>query len=217
MFDGRRVYLVRLTRCDRGGVRGEAMEARSPQPLDPVITLAFGCVRPGPFQEILRHGTELGVSRFVPILSSRTSRRPEGEKPRWRAVVESASAQSGRAELPKVESPMSLEAFVHQVTDVTAKFVLSTVTSAPDFFSALCAEGRSPLVLLVGPEGGFERSEEEQAVNAGFRPVRLGPGVLRTETAAMAAVALTVSWWEWVKAGRQRSSDVPSGRLVDPE
>ena len=68
--DGTRDYLIRLTSCNRGAVQGTVIESGSPvKPEGIEITLGFSTVRPGPVQEILRHGTELGVSRFVPILS----------------------------------------------------------------------------------------------------------------------------------------------------
>ncbi len=216
VFDGKQEYLVRLSRSDREGVCGEVMATRPPRHQEPLIVLAFGCVRPGPFQEILRHGTELGVSRFVPILSRRTSRRPEEGKSRWRSVVASAAAQSGRTGLPVVESPVSFTSFVTSVQESSAKFILSPASTVPDLFSDLCSEGRSPLVLLVGPEGGFEPSEEAQAVSAGFRPVRLGRGVLRTETAAMGAVAVAVSWWEVPTTIHDRSAEAPCGHSIDP-
>jgi 16S rRNA (uracil1498-N3)-methyltransferase len=203
VFDGRQEYLVQLTQSEQGGVRGEVVESRPTQSQGPLITLAFGCVRPGPLQEILRHGTELGVCRFVPILSRRTTRRPNEQKERWQTIAASAAAQCGRTDVPIIEPPTAFADFITGSWRASTNFILSTRTNAPDLLSNLGPERRSDIVLLVGPEGGFDSSEEDQAIGEGFQAVRLGRTVLRTETAAVAAVAVVVSWWERLRAGSE--------------
>ncbi|MEW6529590.1 MAG: RsmE family RNA methyltransferase [Thermodesulfobacteriota bacterium] len=196
IFDGGTRHLVRLARCERGEVAGEILSSREEAArTEPEITLAFGCVRPGPFQEILRHGTELGVSRFIPLLTRRTTRRTEATKARWNTVVASAAAQSGRSRIPAVEEPVSLVRFLERDWETDLKLVLSVNVAAQPLLTALSA-GISRVVLLVGPEGGLELSEEKEAGAAGFLPVGVGGGVLRTETAALASVAVIVNWYE---------------------
>lgn len=198
VFDGACEYLVRLI-GRRGGFKGEVIESQGAGRTEPEITLAFGCVRPGPLDEILRHGTELGVSRFVPIISRRTSRRPEERKQRWHAVVSSAVAQSGRIQVPSVDAPVSFEEFINQDHACDVRFILSAGQEAPPLLSALGSETLRMVTLLIGPEGGFDPPEEDAATRAGFSAVSLGFHVLRTETAAIGALAVIASRLDQVK------------------
>jgi len=195
VFDGGTKHLVRLARCERREVSGTILASREEEVRpEPEITLAFGCVRPGPFQEILRHGTELGVSRFIPLITGRTTRRGDAMKARWNLIVASAAAQSGRSRAPLVEQPVSLARFLDRHWDADLKLALSVNTAAQPLLAALSA-GISRVVLLVGPEGGLEPLEEKEAEAAGFLTVSVGAGVLRTETAALASVAVIVNWY----------------------
>lgn len=194
-FDGRYTHRVRLLGCEKRGVRGEILRTSPAEPHYPCqITLAFGCVRPGPFEEILRHCTELGVCRFVPILTSRTARRPDTRKNRWDAVVAAAAAQAGRATLPAVEAPTTLDTFLRQERK-GLKLILSTEPEATPLLGELQRSPFSQLVVLVGPEGGFEQTEEDRARTNGFSPVSLGLSRLRTETAAVVAVGAAALWF----------------------
>ena len=196
VLDGDREHVVRLTRSDREEVFAEVITSRAQgeqEGLD--VTLAFGCVRPGPFQEILRHGTELGVRRFVPVIARRTVRRPEHKKERWEHVIASAASQSGRTTLPLMESPVELERLIASKGDSQTRFVLSPDVAAQPLLESLEHQHPRALLLLVGPEGGFDKSEEERAVEQGFTRVGLGPGILRTETAAVVAVGVCVAWF----------------------
>jgi 16S rRNA (uracil1498-N3)-methyltransferase len=196
VLDGDRVHVVRLTRSDREEVCAEVISSRGQgdrEGLD--ITLAFGCVRPGPFQEILRHGTELGVRRFVPVIARRTVRRPERRKERWEHVIASAASQSRRTILPLMESPVDLEGLIASKGDSQTRLVLSPDAAARPLLESLEHEHPQALLLLVGPEGGFDKSEEKRAVEQGFKRVGLGPGILRTETAAVVAVGVCVAWF----------------------
>ena len=198
VFDGHREYLVRLTASGPREVRGEIIETREVvvgQALE--MTLAFSCVRPGPIEEILRHGTELGVSRFIPVLSRRTNRRPREKKQRWESIVASAAAQSGRVALPELTFPITFEEFMQIAALFGKGLLLSRSADAVPMPEILEQEPHDRLALLVGPEGGLDPVEEAMAVETGFIPVGLGPYVLRTETAALVAVGLAAMWFEW--------------------
>jgi len=211
VFDGACEYLARLVRF-QNGLRGEVIELQGSAPMMPKITLAFGCVRPGPLNEILRHGTELGVSKFVPLISLRTSRRPEERKQRWQAVVSSAAAQSGRIQVPEVEAPVSLRELLTRDHACERGFILSATAGVQPLIAALGSETMRSVILLVGPEGGFDPSEEEAARRAGFSAVSLGFRVLRTETAAIGALAVIVSWLDQTGSKpNDASADVMAG------
>ncbi len=109
LFNGGDIWLTRVLGSGGSLVELEVVEHRSaPNHAAARITLAFGCVRPGPMEQIFRHGTELGVARFVPLLTRRVTRRPGGKKDRWTRICAEASAQCGRTDVPGVSEPMTL-------------------------------------------------------------------------------------------------------------
>jgi len=198
VFDGVREYLVRLVGFHPGAVHGELVNVREPGCAEgPEITLAFGCIRPGPTEQILRHGTELGVSRFVPVLMARCSRRPLEQKQRWKSIVAAAFAQSCRVFVPEVEPPVPFASFIVRSDLPPTKVLLSPFSSAKPFLAILEEQALGPLIILLGPEGGMDPAEESSALEAGFMAAGLGPSVLRSETAAIAAVSIVTMWHDW--------------------
>jgi 16S rRNA (uracil1498-N3)-methyltransferase len=198
-FDGSREYLVELVLSGKGLTEGRIIEVRHTAAREQFeVVLAVSCVRPGPFEQVLRHGTELGVSRFIPVLSARTTRRPVATKGRWQAVVASAAQQSGRVSCPEVEPPLPLDDLLTRQLHGHYPLLLSRSDPAQPILRIVEAERPGRVILLIGPEGGFERAEEVKAFEAGFRPVSLGPGVLRTETAAVVAAGMLVLWFDSV-------------------
>ncbi len=199
--DGTRDYLIRLTACNRKAVQGTVIESRSLDTPDGIeIILAFSTVRPGPVQDILRHGTELGVSCFVPILSLRANRRPQVKKDRWSAIVASASAQSRRSIMPEIEAPVTLDRFIEQdARRNESRLLLSISPEATPILAALEALAPRKVAILSGPEGGMDPSEEKKAIDAGFQPVSLGRGILRSETAAVVAAGTILLWNDWLR------------------
>ncbi len=214
-FDSGSEYLVELTDVSRTGVKGRLIEEHTRARDDEMdIVIGFACVRPGPVEEILRHCTELGVRRFVPIISARANRRPGNPKQRWRTVVASATGQSGRTVLPDVEHPVSFEDFLEEYAGASTGILLSTSPSSHPLLVLLDREQPVRVVLLVGPEGGLDESEELHAVEKGFRRASMGSAILRTETAAVAATGLVAAWhrartWEMVLS--QDDEAVPNG------
>ncbi|MDQ7782594.1 MAG: RsmE family RNA methyltransferase [Desulfomonilaceae bacterium] len=197
VLDGQREYLVRLLRCRPTEVMGEIIEMTCEDIAESGrIILAFSCVRPGPMEEILRHGTELGVTRFVPLLSRRSNRRPTARKDRWEAVVGSAAAQSGRLEVPTVDAPIPLNEFLAEEPGTGCNVLLTTSTDGAPLLRLLDESRDSRVAILVGPEGGFTPVEETEAEEAGFVRSTLGPRVLRTETAAIVAAGIVTAWQE---------------------
>lgn len=163
-------------------------EAAPESPL--ALTLVQGISRGERMDLVMQKGTELGVARFVPVVTARSVVRPDARQAtrklaHWRSVVIAACEQSGRARLPDVEAPLALEAWL--ACPGAAQRVL--LESGAEPLATLQLEP-GPIELLIGPEGGLEPHEREQAVVAGYAPRALGPRVLRTETAALAAIAV---------------------------
>lgn len=195
-FDGLNSHSVMLIESSRERIQGRIVESRLEAPEGIGICLAFGCVRPGPVEEILRHGTELGVSVFIPLISDRANRKPQERKDRWYTVVKSASAQSGRITVPGVEPPVSFDQFLERDFGCDTSFLLSTDPNAEPLLELLRKRTPGRVMILVGPEGGFDSAEKSRAIDAGFLPVKLCRNVLRTETAALVAVGAVAMWYD---------------------
>lgn len=198
-FDGAGEHLVELTSLGRDSVRGLIRGPMIVHEEQGTITLAFACVRPGPMQEILRHCTELGVSTFVPLLTARSNRRPQEKKERWESIVTGASAQCGRVTVPRVLAPAPLEDFLRELEREQGMLLLSRADGTRPIWAALEDCAYKNVVLLVGPEGGLDESEEAMATAAGFLPISLGPATLRAETAAILASGAVVINREFAK------------------
>lgn len=139
----------------------------------------------------VQKAAELGVSVIQPIFSRRVAvkldaKRQSKRLAHWQAVAISACEQSGRARVPDVLEPLSLSDWL---TTECAGERLILVPDAPQKLSAFQPDG-DRVVLLIGPEGGFNDAEVQQACNAGCIAVSMGPRILRTETAGPVAMAL---------------------------
>lgn len=156
-----------------------------------VTTLVQGISRSDRMDLVVQKATELGVTHIVPITTERTVVRigaPQADRKfeHWHAIVIAACEQCGRNRLPKLRTPISLKSWLEAWQPAATALVLSTRASTR-LGAALGAAHQ--VDLLIGPEGGLTADEESAALAAGFRGVSLGPRVLRTETAAIAALA----------------------------
>lgn len=138
----------------------------------------------------IQKATELGVTEITPLTSERCELRLRGEEradkklEHWRRVAISACEQCGRNRLPIIHEPLALAEWQQRVT-ATLKLVLAPVHSG-----SLPDEISESVALLVGPEGGLSDNEITTARQHGFQPWQLGPRILRTETAPVAALAI---------------------------
>jgi len=164
-----------------------ARERESPLP----VTLAQGISRGERMDWVIQKATELGVARIAPLLTERSVVHLDAQQARkrvqhWTAIAIAACEQSGRTRVPKIESPLALQAFLDMGSE-GERIVLSPHGSRH------LAEIPTPLsaaTVLIGPEGGLAPAEAEAAVRAHFVPMRMGPRILRTETAAVCALTL---------------------------
>lgn len=156
------------------------------------IELIQGISRGQRMDYTLEKAAELGVDRVVPVVMERTQAAPAGERVEkkgrhWLGVLAAAAAQSGRTRVPELEPQSTFRQWLER-SDCSAHPHVLLDPDAPDSVHAL---GRPhALTLIAGPEGGFSPGEREAAYTAGCRGVRLGPRILRTETAAVAALAV---------------------------
>jgi len=169
------------------------------------LTLYHGLPRTRRFETALQMGTEIGVAAFVPMLCARTVARIKPEQApakaeRWQRIARAAARQCGRTRVPEVLAPMPWSAALEHFRGAGAPGVMPVVTlsrgaatSLRDCLRDLSAAGPlSALSLFIGPEGGFDLTEEAQARATGIHLVTLGPRVLRSETAALAAIVIAL-------------------------
>jgi 16S rRNA (uracil1498-N3)-methyltransferase len=166
-----------------------ALERESPLPL----TLAQGISRGERMDWIIQKATELGASRIVPVFTKRSvvrlDEKQSGRKlQHWRAIAVAACEQCGRNRVPELAAPMDFfDVLAPPDTPASTRVLLSPAGELR--IDDLEGVGAG-ITVLIGPEGGLEDFEQEAAIAAGFKAVRLGPRVMRNETAAIAALTI---------------------------
>lgn len=193
-------YEVELLAVEHKAARGTICERR-PASGEPSVqvTLAQALLKKDNFEWVLQKGTEIGVTRFVPLITARTvAAGDEGVSPakreRWARIVREAAEQSRRGALPPIEVPLTLSA---ALDSLTADLMLiaweeERATGLRDALAPLRAVDMPQVTIFIGPEGGFTAQEVAQAQARGARVVSLGMRILRAETAATAAALLVL-------------------------
>lgn len=198
VFDGRGTeYEARLVAVGREDVRVllVAPLARvSESPL--AVTLVQSISRGERMDYTIQKAVELGVRRIVPIVSQRTMVRLSGEREdkrlaHWRGIVRHAAEQSGRTCLPEVAAVDTLPGWLATRAETVAYLL------QPEAVRSLASEPApaGAVALLAGPEGGFDQDEVLRLIGSGVAAVRLGPRILRTETAALVALTIMQAHW----------------------
>ena len=175
---------------------GEAIPSATESPLK--VHLVQGVSRGERMDVVVQKATELGVKRISPVLTEYAMVKLDGSRANkrrehWQKIAESACEQSGRTRPPLIDEPLPLKTwFGAKTSEADVDLILKPNASTP--MASLKAPKRK-VCLLIGPEGGFSDNEYEDADVSGFTAVSLGPRVLRTETAAIAAVTVAESLW----------------------
>ncbi len=157
------------------------------------LSLIQGLPKGEKIELVLQKGTELGAEQFVLTPMERSvgqlkAQRKAGRQERWRKIVSEAARQSGQPFLPQLELA---DNFSHalELVEADLKLMLWEEAAVP-LPQLLPAEPPQRIAVVVGPEGGLTRREAQQAGDAGYQPVRLGPRILRTETAGLAIITI---------------------------
>lgn len=201
VFDGRGgEHPARLLEAGRGGARIAVGEHRAVERESPLaVTLLQGLARGERMDVVVQKATELGVARIVPVAAARSvvqlaEARAAKRVAHWQAVAVAACEQCGRNRVPEVAAPLPLVEACRLAADEAAAdaaaarlWVLDAEGGAAPTADPPPRGGR--VALLIGPEGGLTDEELEVAALIGFTRLRLGPRVLRTETAGPAALA----------------------------
>ncbi|HEY6452312.1 MAG TPA: 16S rRNA (uracil(1498)-N(3))-methyltransferase [Steroidobacteraceae bacterium] len=198
LFDGRGgEYEAQILAPDGGGVRVRVGAHHALEREAPVAVTLLQCLARGERMDwIVQKATELGAAAIVPVASERCVVRLDeaGAQRRalhWQAVAVAACEQCGRNRLPQLPPALSFERACVLGSQAEARLLFEPAASATlwDALTALRAGPVSGLRLLIGPEGGLSEEEVAMAERHGFRACRLGPRILRAETAPLAALA----------------------------
>ena len=160
------------------------------------LTLYQAMIRPERFEWALQKCTELGVSRFVPIITQRTERRSRdvsaNRRERWRRIIREAAEQSRRSRLPTLHEPQTLEEALKSapmpVLMAWEAETIQTLKSSLGRWTGDAAKSGT-LSIFIGPEGGFNHDEVELARKSNVVTVGLGNRILRSETASVVLTA----------------------------
>jgi 16S rRNA (uracil1498-N3)-methyltransferase len=200
VFDGHGAeYEATLDEVSRRSVSAHLLRAVAAAPESPLhLVLAVSPLKGDRMELVLQKATELGIAEIWPVVTERTdaAARPalQGTRvERWERVASGAAEQCGRAVVPGIAGTSTVAALLAQPFDGTRVALLET--PGHPSLPTLPHESGRPLLLLVGPAGGFAPSERELLRSAGFLPASLGPRILRSETAAVAAVAVAQATW----------------------
>jgi 16S rRNA (uracil1498-N3)-methyltransferase len=184
---------ARIVAADKRGAEVEIIATREVDNESPLrIVLVQGIARGEKMDWILQKATELGVAAFVPVNSDRSEVKLDGERAgkrlaHWQSVVVSACEQSWRPRVPEVSPPQALASALATLPSESLRCMLDP-DAHNDIATIAPPDGRS-VVLAIGPEGGWSPRDRAVLADAGFIGLRLGPRILRTETAGIAAIA----------------------------
>ena len=185
-------YRAQLTALGKRGATVDVLEATPVDNESPLrITLLQGIARGEKMDWILQKATELGVARILPVSSERSevkldAQRADKRLAHWRGVVVAACEQSGRAVVPEIAPPQALAGAA--VLRDGRGFLLDPLAEASP--ASLGGDAPVACTIAIGPEGGWSPRDRAQLSAAGFAGLRLGPRVLRTESAGIAAIAI---------------------------
>jgi 16S rRNA (uracil1498-N3)-methyltransferase len=196
--DNQSAYLARIEEARPDRVLFRVVEPIASAPLPVRVTLCAALVKFDAFEWIVEKATELGVERILPVNTARSDKglfeASAKRRERWVRIAREASQQSRRTHLPEIlpaagfEHGLAVEADYHYFLDETAAWPFLGLLPA-----ARAASDR--VALLVGPEGGWTVVERDLATGANWRAASLGRGVLRAETAVVAALGIVMGAW----------------------
>jgi 16S rRNA (uracil1498-N3)-methyltransferase len=198
--DNHDVYLAEIEAARKDLVTFSILDRLSSEEPLVQITLYASLVRFERLELLLEKATELGIATFIPVEAERSEKGLEQAAPkrmlRWNRIAREASEQSRRTKLPAIDPPCSFRQAVTFAPGL--RLILDESPAAQPILKALPSlRSKQDMVsLLIGPEGGWTDRERAATVAEGWSPVSLGPTILKTETAAIAALAVINAAWQ---------------------
>lgn len=197
-------YLAEVTEVGKQQTKLNILEKTEKTEKKIHLTLAQALIKAKKMDLLIQKATELGMDAFVPVTASRSVvrlRENEAKKvERWQRIATEAAKQSRRSCVPAICFPQPFRSFIDNRSE-SKKLLLSEdrgrylreILAEPT--GTLRAGGIPSVIIAVGPEGGWTKEEENSALERDFEAVRLGKQVLRSETAALAALAIISHFW----------------------
>jgi len=190
-------YEVELSTVGKDKTAGTIVEKRR-SPGEPLsrLTLYQSLMSRDKFEFVLQKCTEVGVSRFVPVVTERSVVRDtavkESKLRRWRTIIMEAAEQSGRGLIPELRVPIEYRQAIIETEEYDMSLIGCTKRGKELHGSLALVRADGHVSLFIGPEGGFTDEEVESCLEEGAMPVTLGRRILRTETAGVVASALVL-------------------------
>ena len=192
--DHQRLYTARVAAVSGKSVEFVIETEIAPPPPGRPVCLLLSLIKFARFEWAIEKTTELGVTSIVPLLADRSDRglaaAAAKRSDRWRRIADEAAQQARRMAPPSIEPPAGLDQAVAKAGDWDRFILDRNGKPLPDALREADRSLTSEVVVLVGPEGGWSDRERQAAVEHGFTTVGLGANILRTETAAIAALAV---------------------------
>jgi 16S rRNA (uracil1498-N3)-methyltransferase len=197
VFDGTgREYVGVVKAADRRSLEVHIKSRREPSSGDGlVLTLIQAIPKKDKMDYIVEKATELGVSGIIPVTTERTIPEWNDAKrvsivERWRKISMEAAKQCGRSDIPDINSIVSIDEAVDRLKEYDLKLIAVLSDKAIKLKDALKDHSGKKAAIAIGPEGDFTAEETENALTAGFKIVSLGPRVLKSDTAGLAALSI---------------------------
>lgn len=164
------------------------------------VTLVQGLAKGDKMDLVIQKATELGVTEIIPMICHRSVMRLEGNKAlerqrRWQRVAMEAAKQCRRARVPEVRPLMGLSQVLEGIPEDAVSFFLWEGERERSFGNVLHDRNPGRVYVFIGPEGGFEESEVEEARQRGAVTITLGSRILRTETAGLVSITIIMHHW----------------------
>ena len=173
----------------KNGVKIKIMKKVRDKDNEKNIWLAFSPIKQNPLNFIIQKGTELGVQKFIPILSERTTVR-EINTERIKKIIIEASEQSNRISVPEINKPESLKKFLSQFPK-KGTLIFCDINSNQNNLKDILKNVEGPICILIGPEGDFSENERKIIVNLNQTcSISLAKNILKAETAALSAITI---------------------------
>ena len=186
-------YLVKLDDLQGIAITGTIVDVSQGCSEPPIqITLCQGILKGQKFEFVLQKGTELGITKFIPVICDRSIPKytvtiNSQRMKRWRKITTEASEQCGRTLLPEISLPVNFRTLCEHVDPKSLCLISWEQARNASLKKVLTSSDHSSIWLFIGPEGGFREEEVKCAAENGIIPVSLGKTILRAETAGLVA------------------------------
>ena len=188
LFNSNGEWLAKITEAYKGIVEFIVIEKLRQKDIAKEIWLAFSPIKSNYFNFMMQKATELGVTKFIPIIFDRTIVR-KINKERLEKIIIEATEQSNRINVPVLEKPQNLKNFL----SINSKKIdlIFTDLNTSKIKLEINKKANKPLCVIIGPEGDFSESEREQILNfEGVKPIKINENILRAETATISIISI---------------------------